>query len=562
MTKELFIVLSLFLFATCLQESGTNLLLNQLSECNDPDCMPIQKGAKNHYVEVSILSKDSQLPFFRSNKSQTSEFLKSMMLSLSTSETFLSSKCESFLPYDCTQFYCEECSDSNRTTSNTYFNAVGCEMRVYFYLKDFWHANAKSFRAQACHDGKVLSIGEGTHGIIALGVEGSGKNNFRDPHPVFTLYLNKNGIGGELWARKNLYKVDSIIPEVSLNSTGSWHIYGVENIQIENFVLDYNFTDTELILDLDATTLGFSSYIYWKLLEALQHGEIPIKCWRRGFSNLYKPNCSYYGKLEDLPNITIPIQGQKLLIPLSIYVDSPESYDPTRGWIVLNINGHNATANIPETFVTEKYEHSIILDSNFMKYYGLVFDGSNLRIEIYRIRQVPPDPDSNDSRIFILRILKGVLIVVFLLIIGMLVLYKKYYRAKNQKIPSKNSIEKPLIHDDAFQKGQENSDFQAVNHPIQKSDPPKQDRKYQKSFDPSFHANQTDNEFMRCSQHPQSHQINSGEHLLQEGENEANISKRKEPVTLSYFNRQNLQSENYQGLNDYSQNISERMNIN
>jgi len=397
--------------------------LGNFNNVASDDFVPIRKvtSGSSFYVEVNFHSKNDNLNLLR-NSSQNDKLKKRMMLFLYTSETMLPQHCMDFLLYDCKQFSCQENLGKNLSISFPYFNASGHEATALINLGNFWQLNAKALRSTYCYGGLLYYYGLGTYGSIGFGFKGSGRTNFRDRYPLFSIYLNQNGAQGELSSSKNLNKAQSSTPLAVLNSTENWHIFGVEDLQVGDIFIDLNRSITQIIFDINRDTLVFPSYIFRRLLRALEKGQNPIKCPQTPFTRLYRPQCSYHGELKDLPNITLFINGQKLSIPLSDYVDSPEDYDRNQGFMILNLSAGNNTAKIPETLLMKQYENSIILDQHIMRRYYTVFNGSDCTIEFYLAKHDQSEDDSHGIRVFAVILGVGGLIL-FLVGIGCCVKY-------------------------------------------------------------------------------------------------------------------------------------------
>jgi len=377
---------------------------------NSPNFIPILKGVQGFYVDVIIPSKNDN-----DHRLSKIEYTKSMMIFLYISETLLPETCESFIQYNCDILDCQKYTDQNITSTFPYFYAKGYQAKANITLGTFWQLKTKAIRSISCYEGLLFSYGQGTYGALGLGVLGGGGGNFRERYPLFSVYMNQDGTGGELWPSKNLDRSKSVVPVAKINCLGNWHIIGVEDIQVAGVSVEFNRTETSIIMDMNKDTLGFPSYFFKRVLNVLQKSKIPIKCPTIPSTNYYQPNCTFYGYLNKLPNISFTIQGQTITIPLLNYVDNPESYHPTRGFIIFNINAHNYTVGkIPGTFVTKDYENSIILDRHFMALYYTVFNASGPFIEFHLAKHDQPDDNHTDPmKAFI--ILMGAVVLILIL---------------------------------------------------------------------------------------------------------------------------------------------------
>jgi len=229
--------------------------------------------------------------------------------------------------------------------------------------------------------------------------------------PAFSIFF-VNDTHGELSLNKNLDKAKPGNPVISLSADNNWQILDGNGIQVGHEIV--NFNKFPVIFDLNEDLISLPLDIFNDTIAGFNHKKsLPIRCPNNVEKDWYRPVCNYHGAIDDLPNITLLIQGKKLVISPWQYVYQPEKYDSSQGNITLNLRATLTYTERPENFVIPLYKGHIILGYRFLKSYLTVFSAGNKNntIEIYERLE---KHESKAYLYLILGVLLGVLVVIIL----------------------------------------------------------------------------------------------------------------------------------------------------
>jgi len=309
-----------------------------------------------------------------------SQNTRPMAIALYSSTTVLIAPkgiCQHFLPYNCESFGCLEYPNNKTSASYPYFKADGYFGKAHVYL-DFanWNLETKTILTTSCLDCKWTSYGEGTYGILGMGVAGSSWANFRSLESIFSVYLNPEDQTGEIAFYDDSTKAKDI-PPVTLFADNHWHVLNIHSVQVGRSQIPTP-QNLSLLFDINIDAIGFPLNIYKNLLKALNTEQEHIKC-PSVTEILYKPTCDYSGNIMDLPIIYIHAGAgrQQIPIPPEIYIQGGFNNTQSQGSVVLNIKAVDSSLTDPRNYVRKDFANSIYLDSNFFGYYYAVFNGSS-----------------------------------------------------------------------------------------------------------------------------------------------------------------------------------------
>ena len=427
MNKNFILFLGLVFLASVLCE-------NQLKPTNSSQSLP--QGSRKGY---SIIYKDSRgyyvgvdLKYDPRNRSDDfGPDTYQMQLGLYSSQTLLPSKCLDFAPYSCKKDSCVV-EETDQKAVFPYFYAFGDTVSTAIYLEyNHWYLSRDSYAMLAKDCTSLTSYGRDSYGIIALGREGESEYNYNGHgYPLFSVYLSKDKTGGKLIFGNDQNYSNSTSPVAQWDTDANWRTYfdGFMKIELHSLLLR-----AYLIFDINSEAIGLPRYMFdWVVTYLGRHG---LDC----DSSPYQPICTYSGYLSNLPDIFIIQESMKIPIPPQVYVynGTNPSYVSS---VMLNIRalGINEAGN---SYVTTEYKNTIILDSNFMRYYYTVFDGSDRRDEqkilIYLAREFATPSDS--------KAIYFVLAAFVALLIGIAICNRYNKTVKKSKESESTIVQPPLV---------------------------------------------------------------------------------------------------------------------
>ena len=304
-----------------------------------------------------------------------------MLISLHTSTTLLSTSCLGFSYYNCSNFTCYDPSTSVSTVTTPYFTATGNIANAEVYLDYSYWVSHSALLVSQCESKGSDKYGTGAYGVIGLGVEGISGNNFLNS-TLFSIYLEKDASKGMIFFGFDSSKSQKVAPNATLKADQNWNVTGVSNIGFGGVLINIIDNNTSLIFDINTDAIGLPLELYQNFTNEVK--EKLMTCDEK----ISLPSCSYSGKIEDLPDFNITIGDQVLEIPPEFYmrIDEGNDDDSEEVKITLFLRGLS-TEETDDSYVTEKYNNTIILGYHVMSYYYVLFDATqgpnNIKINLF-----------------------------------------------------------------------------------------------------------------------------------------------------------------------------------
>lgn len=351
-----------------------------------------------------------------------------MSLSFYTYQTLLVSDCFKFKSYDCEKYHCTP-NPINIDVRNYFsFTAHSYWAGTNLYVNyDHWGGQVASVIATSCEGNPIDSYGQRRYGILGMGTSFAGKSHYNASKPIFSVWIADDMKLGELVFKKDLYHfAESATPVAVLKANLDWVSTFSGTIEIGEKSIDMN---VDLIFDISSDSIGLPVGIYNQVIENLSG--FGVKDCTAG--STYQPLCTYKGKYEDLPNITLVSGNTKVVIPPKVYVLA--SVDRTS--VTLNLKGLS-NALTGNSFVTKSYDNCIVLDAKFMNYYYTVFEYQNedgSTITLYKSGKGAVEPDDGDGGYW------WIVVVVLLVVIAIgcvAVLLRKKTRSERESIENES----------------------------------------------------------------------------------------------------------------------------
>lgn len=315
------------------------------------------------YVNVDLTNKATEDPqqHFGTNT-------VSMILALYTSQTLLVENCLHFSPYNCSQYSCTGYLNESTTIHSPYFTGEGYLAKADMYL-DYanWNLNTNASIASSCSANTVLPYGLTRYGVLGLGTANNSRQNFINS-PMFSISLAPDLLSGQLLFGQNdainssrdLVAVLPADEDWKVNANSLEIVVGNKSVRLS----------ANLIFDINAEALGLPIELYNRVLDFFAT-EVPMNC----ITHAYQPVCFYNGDVSALPNITISIQDQIIVIEPETYVQNA-TFKGNSSIITLNIKA--ISPNLTDySYITSKYNNYIILDSHVMSNYTVLFDATS-----------------------------------------------------------------------------------------------------------------------------------------------------------------------------------------
>jgi len=360
-------------------KSLRNTLINAHAESSG--IIKLQKDSDNtFYVEADLCS-----PLGCHNSSNSSNSTApsdqydtvKMMISIANDETLVAENCLDFDSYNCSTHDCHKLPYAC-TVDFPSFHANVTYAKSHVYLDStYWVLeSAYLYIAQSCYtEATSLGIGSGKSGVLGLGTGSGAKDDFRSS-PKFSIFINSDLTAGEL-----LFKEDpasfaqSSKPLYTLNANSTWQIpTRGGSIQIESSSVDLN---GNIMFDINSDAIGLPKSVYDLFLSDFRSID-SVSC---EIDSNYKPSCSTSKQLKDLPEIILSFNVYNIKIPSQIYASLQND---TGSDIYFKLNFKATSPNLTDnSYVSQNFKDSLILDANFMSYYYTVFDASNSSNMIY-----------------------------------------------------------------------------------------------------------------------------------------------------------------------------------
>jgi len=366
------------------------------------------------YVEADLSYDAFSPPNRSSDASKVPQAPKTanMMLSICNEETMVSKNCFHFDVYDCKQYNCTQ-FDRAKTIDYPSFTTDAIVAKADLYLDyNYWSFEDTTdylYLAQACQSDDE-NTGKDRSGVIGLGVGTSSKYNYRSSK-MFSFNIEPDLSKGQLIFKNDTSTyAESSEPLFEMYSPSStWKVNIIDSfLKIGNETLDLSQVVTNVAFDINSDAIALPYQQYESLLSSLGTS-FGIKC----VFGYYRPRCVWDKKIEDLPNITLKVNGNEFNIPPKIYATATKDSAASELAFYLNFRGTGADL-FGKSYVTPTFQNSILLDANFLSYYYTVFDFSSKSgnyISFYKAKHSDPKPNPNPDRWVWIVILVAVLVV-------------------------------------------------------------------------------------------------------------------------------------------------------
>jgi len=390
--------------------------------------VPLYKDDAGFYVEVDLLYDSTT-----KSGSVIGPDTVPMMLGLYTSQTLLTYNCLHFNRYDCKKYKCNAHEQDIDNRNYLYFTPESYWAGVNLYL-DYvnWGYKAGTLIATNCITGAQDTYGADRSGVLGMGTSLDGKSNFNASNPIFSLAIADDFKSGELLFKKDLHNhAQSATPVTVLKASRDWVSTLSGTIEIGEKTIEL---DAKLIFDISSQSVGFPLNLYEQVIENL--GEVGVTDCLAG--STYQPSCTYKGKYEDLPNITLVSGNMKVEIPPKVYVLN--YVDQTS--VTLNLKGLSSE-RIGSSFVTSTYQNYIVLDARFLNYYYAVFeyqDQDGTTITLYKSGKGAVDPDDGDGSYWWIILI----VLLVLIVVGCVVMFLRKKRKNERTSAGNDSIHAPF----------------------------------------------------------------------------------------------------------------------
>ena len=346
-------ILILFTFLLNLTESQSYPIkrLNELQISLDLDIkqdlsQDQTKSSYGFFIDVPILN----------SKDDTSEIQSiPMMLALYTARTTIVTGCNLFNSY-CQIRTCLRETQDQTSLDHLYFKAQGIKLVEPLFNAN-WINTKDAILAEKCIYSEHSFDNTGTYGIIGL-----------DFSKVFGIYLEKDRSRGEL-LYFDKFPVEGLEPSISLQARANLKVFGLSHIKIGGEEIKMSSPPQFIALDLNTEVTGLPKELYELLIMHLNQKVPTMKCYDKDY---YKPKCAYTGVLEDLPNITLQIQGKDFDIPREVYVGESFFQNDMLKSVTLNIKAISDTLK-GQNYVSNEFTKCVIIGSDIIASYYIIF---------------------------------------------------------------------------------------------------------------------------------------------------------------------------------------------
>lgn len=376
--------------------SFRNPIMN--AHANSSGIINLKKDADSDgafYVEADLTSSSS-------HSSLTVTDTVRMMVSIANNQTMVVSDCFSFSEYDCNRYNCSNYGWMAAVDFPTFTAHVKYGRSSIYLDYNYWGLNdAHLFYAQYCESRASPGTGTNRSGILGLGTGNESLHHFISS-PIFSILIDSDQNGGKLLFKKDSnYTKSSPLHKFSSNDT--WQIT-VDQGSIETPSGAVAFKGN-IVFDINSDVIGLPYDVY---------GPFYTNFWKTPNvtcqDNTYRPSCTTTLKLEDLPDLTLSINGDKIKIPSKIYATLKSETETEKSFWFNFKQIHESMTG--KSYVPLSFQNSIILDANFMSYYYTLFDatsGSN-KISIYSTA-VTPSPQPNPTSWWILVVIIAIMVI-------------------------------------------------------------------------------------------------------------------------------------------------------
>ena len=322
-----------------------------------------------------LYSVSAALDFNKTTEAGVS--LVNMLVSLYTSQTFLTSDCGGFGGY----FASNHIANVSNVTDNLILannNITGSLSSVNLWVdSNHWQQNDSAIYADRCpvfDSSHTTYNGSNLSGVIGFGYTNTTLANYGANIPTLSVYLNEDLRGGKLFFGLNEARTARLFSAVKFNTLSDWRVPGVSSVTIGGASYSVrNSSEYQMIFDLNTDVIGIPETIYNIVIQGFEDSST-LSCVRGSLSN---PVCGFTGNLTDLPTIDIAVGDKILRIPPQAYVINASTYNATTsGVIILALKALTPNSANPRNHVLEPFRNTIILGARVFSYYQVVFTGS------------------------------------------------------------------------------------------------------------------------------------------------------------------------------------------
>ena len=298
-----------------------------------------------------------------------------MMLSLYSSETIFVNGIQGFANFNCELPDCSKASAEDMDISVPKYVLNGYRVQTSIFLnKDIWFFKQsdlyRPILANSLKSGTTGDFGNGFSGILGMG----NAHNGRHVQTTFSIYLDKNDMGGNLIFGVDLNNVKSKDPVASWPVDENWHVNNIQAVNIETSTINATL-DHKLIFDLNIDDIIFPVYFQEKIINAFKFDG--ILCELKDS----RMQCNKISKDKEFPVIKIDVNGSSLPLSPELYVIN---YDAKANEsLVMSTRLRFASPQSTNEYITHNFQHYIILGRCVMKEYYTAFHGFEKKIVVY-----------------------------------------------------------------------------------------------------------------------------------------------------------------------------------
>jgi hypothetical protein len=350
-----------------------------------------------------------------------------MMVSIANSETLVALSCLSFNNYDCSRYNCSNYGPAATIEFPTFTAQEINYGRGFIYLDyKYWGLNyAYLYYAQSCNTLASPGTGTNRYGVLGLGTGGGSRSNFISS-AIFSILIDSDQNAGKLLLMKDSrYTQSGPLHTFSANDT--WQI-SVTNGSIETPSAAVAFTGN-VMFDINSDVIGLPYDVYTLLFNYFKQIS-NVSC----LAGTYRPSCDTTLKLEELPDLTLSINGDHIKIPSKIYA-TLTGFSETHQFFWFNFKATDGSMT-GKSYVSPSFTNYVILGANFMSYYYTVFDARTSPNTIYIYSSsVSPSPQEPSSWWI------GVVVVAAIVLVGVCFFA---YKKKAQIASNETTVTAPL----------------------------------------------------------------------------------------------------------------------
>jgi len=320
-----------------------------------------------------------------------------MALALYTNKSFLGGDCSNYLPFNCSNYNCFPSEEKQRGQSHPYFEFEGYTLHTELYLDYTFFSNPSMnmIYAQKCSDNLDM-IPQKIHGMLGMGLEGRGINNFMGQYPTFSVYLEEDSPKGELIFDCDARKINQTGLHQNVVSTKNWEV-PYQDIRFHGKSFKISGTT---IFDINLPYIGLPAFVYEGILKNLKE-KFNMTC--DSPLPLHRRKCIFKGNYSDLPDIKLE---PGLTIPPQVYLKCTKNDNYKLNLIALSLDPEKTQ---PYIKVIQNFKRHVILGAPFMQYYYVCFEAKPQFCEI-NIYEKDFKTGYDPKLMFILRVAGAVMI--------------------------------------------------------------------------------------------------------------------------------------------------------